>query len=145
MGELVVEKIENGTVIDHIPGGMGAKVLAILGAGEGMKTALLMNVRSKTGGKKDILKISDKQLTAKEVSKISLVAPNATLNIIKNSNVSEKKSVHPPDELVGVAKCPNPKCITNTNEKVDTRFIRESSKFRCAYCEMPFDAKELVI
>lgn len=145
MGELVVEKIENGTVIDHIPAGMGAKVLSILGSGDGLKIALLMNVRSKSVGKKDILKFSDKQLNDREVSKISIVAPNATLNIIKSGAVVEKKKVRVPDELIAVAKCPNPKCITNTPEKMDTRFKAEAGKFRCAYCEMPFEPKELVI
>jgi len=143
MGELVVEKIENGTVIDHIPGGMGLKVLNILGVGEGQKIALLMNVPSKSQGKKDIVKFSDKQLTEKEVNKIALIASSATLNIIKSGNVVEKRSVRVPSELIGVAKCPNPRCITNSPERMETRFRSEAGRFRCSYCEMLFEAKEL--
>ena len=145
MGELVVEKIENGTVIDHIPAGMGMKVLSILGAGQGMKTALLMNVASKRVGKKDILKFSDKQLTEKEVSKIALIAPAATLNIIKNGSVVEKGNIQLPKEIAGVAKCPNPRCITNSSEKAETRFRSEAAGLRCSYCEMLFESKELIV
>ncbi len=143
MGELVVEKIENGTVIDHIPAGMGMKVLSILGVGEGSKIALLMNVPSKSHGKKDILKFSDKQLTEREVNKIALVASSATLNIIKSGNVVEKRNVRVPNELLGVAKCPNPRCITNSPERMETKFRSDGAKFRCSYCEMLFEAKEL--
>lgn len=142
-GELVVEKIENGTVIDHIPAGMGMKVLSILKVAAGSKIALLMNVTSKRLGSKDILKISEKQLDEKEVNRIALVAPNATLNIIKNGSVVEKSVVCLPHELHGVARCPNPKCITNS-ERIETRFAQEEkNKFRCYYCEMLFDTNEL--
>jgi len=145
MGELVVEKIENGTVIDHIPAGMGLKVLNILGIGDGMKVALLMNVPSKRVGKKDIVKISGKQLDEKEVNRIAVIAPSATLNIIRNSSVVEKGEVRLPKLLAGVSKCPNPKCVTNF-EKAETKFAQEAKgRFRCAYCEMLFDTKELMV
>ena len=146
MGELVVEKIENGTVIDHIPAGMGLKVLNILGVAPGMKVALLMNVPSKRVGKKDIAKISGKQLDEKEVNKIAVIAPNATLNIIKNSSVVEKSEVRLPKMLAGVCACPNPKCITRAEKILETKFAQDGKgRFRCAYCEMLFDASELVI
>lgn len=107
---LIVEKIENGTVIDHIPGGLGLKVLEILKIDRSYsaRVALMMNVPSKRIGKKDILKVEGKTLDDKSVNKIALVAPNATLNIIKNSNVVEKKIVQLPKELRGAFKCPNP-------------------------------------
>lgn len=145
MGELVVEKIENGTVIDHIPAGMGLKVLNILGIGDGLKVALLMNVPSKRIGKKDIVKISGKQLDEKEVNKIAIIAPSATLNIVRNSSVVEKSEVRLPKLLAGVSKCPNPKCVTNA-ERMETRFAQEAKgRFRCSYCEMLFETKELLI
>ena len=144
-GELKVEKIENGTVIDHIPAGMGLKVLGILNVGSGSKTALLMNVSSKNMGQKDIVKISGKMLDEREVDRIALAAPNATLNIIKGGSVAEKSVVQLPKELKGVAKCPNPKCITN-GERMDTKFSQENkARFRCVYCEMLFEPKELVV
>jgi len=144
-GELIVEKIEEGTVIDHIPAGMGLKVLSILKIGAGSRTALLMNVPSKHMGAKDIVKIAGKQLDEKEVNRIALVAPNATLNIIKDGSVVEKSEVRLPKELRAVAKCPNPKCITNS-EKIETRFGQdEKNKFRCNYCEMQFEIGELAV
>lgn len=143
---LVVEKIENGTVIDHIPAGAGLKVLEILKiGGTNYKVALLMNVPSRRLGKKDIVKIAEKQLDEREVNKIALVAQSATLNIIRNGEVVEKSEVRIPKSLVGVSRCPNPKCITN-GEKMETRFSQEDKdRFRCGYCEMLFEAKELVV
>jgi aspartate carbamoyltransferase regulatory subunit len=146
---LVVEKIESGTVIDHIPAGMGLKVLEILKIDRnyGARVALMMNVPSKKIGKKDIVKVEGKTLDDKAVNKIALIAPNATLNIIKNSEVVEKKIVQLPKELRGVSKCPNPQCITNF-EPIETLFKIENHaemKFRCFFCEMAFEAKELLL
>ncbi|QLJ53224.1 MAG: Aspartate carbamoyltransferase regulatory chain (PyrI) [Candidatus Fermentimicrarchaeum limneticum] len=146
---LVVEKIENGTVIDHIPAGLGLKVLEILKIDRtyGARVALMMNVPSKKIGKKDIVKVEGKQLDEKAVNRIALVAPNATLNIIRKANVVEKKVVQLPKELLGVSKCPNPQCITNL-EPIETIFRMEnskSSKYRCGFCEMAFEANELLL
>lgn len=146
---LVVEKIENGTVIDHIPAGIGLKVLEILkiDGNYGARVALMMNVPSKKIGKKDIVKVEGKTLDDKAVNRIALIAPNATLNIIRNSEVVEKKIVQLPKELHGVSKCPNPQCITNI-EPIETVFRMESmggTKFRCAFCEMAFEPKELLL
>ncbi|MDD5318027.1 MAG: aspartate carbamoyltransferase regulatory subunit [Candidatus ainarchaeum sp.] len=144
-GELVVEKIENGTVIDHIPAGLGLKVIGMLKIPRSSKAALLLNVPSKRMGSKDILKVSGKQLDEKELSKIALVAPAATLNVIRDGAVVEKASVRLPKELKGVAKCPNPNCVTN-HERVEPKFGQEEGgKFRCEYCEMVFEAGELIL
>lgn len=147
MGELVVEKIKDGTVIDHIPAGAGLKVLSILkiGVNHSYRAALLMNVPSKKYGKKDIVKVAGKQLEEAEVNRIALVAPTATLNIIRNGEVIEKNKVRMPSVLVGVTECPNPKCITN-HERTKSRFNKErDDKFRCHYCEMIFKADELAV
>jgi len=145
---LVVEKIEDGTVIDHIPAGLGLKVLEILRIDRsyGARVALMMNVPSKKIGKKDIVKVEGKMLDDKSVNKIALIAPNATLNIIKNSEVVEKKVVQLPTELRGAFKCPNPECITNM-EPIETLFRMEKPaerKLRCGFCEMTFEASELL-
>ena len=79
------------------------------------------NLDSKKLGKKAIVKLSDTFFKDKEINKIALVAPQAKLNIIRNYNVVEKKVVEVPEEIIGIAKCMNPKCITN-NEKITTRF-----------------------
>lgn len=150
MVDLIVEKIENGTVIDHIPAGMGLKVLELLkltNAANGNRVALLMNVASKRSGKKDIVKIAGKQLDEKEANKLALVADGATLNIVRNSEVVGKSTIRLPRFLSGISKCPNPKCMTNApSEKgLSTKFNEEEGKFRCGYCEMLVEAKELIV
>jgi len=145
---ILVRKIENGSVIDHIEAGNGLKVLNILKINQDKTVVLLMNVPSKKLGKKDIVKIENKELTENEVNKISLVAPNATLNIIKNGEVKYKKKVVLPNILENIVKCPNINCITNSNEPIKTKFVVESKepvKIRCWYCEKVFSSKEFAI
>lgn len=142
---LVVEEIEEGTVIDHILAGRGLRVLEILGIGENYRArvALVMNVPSKRMGKKDIVKIEGKFIDEKSANRIAVVAPEASLNIIKEGKVVEKRNVKLPSKLVGVFKCPNSKCITNA-EHVETVFgVEPGPKMRCAYCERLFAPDEL--
>jgi aspartate carbamoyltransferase regulatory subunit len=143
---LSVQKIENGTVIDHLPCGSGIKVLKILSDHYSFSYmfALIMNVPSKKLMKKDIVKIDQVFLDKKVIDKISLVSPGASLNIIKKGEVVEKKEIKIPDILSDVGKCPNPNCITNF-ERAKTEFIRSTSGFfRCKYCERIFSSRELV-
>lgn len=147
--ELRVKKIKDGTVIDHIKAGKGKKVLEILGVENGFSnvTALLMNVPSKRVKRKDIVKIENKALKKEEVDKIALIAPNASWNVIKNYKVVKKSRIELPDELEGILKCPNPKCITNMNEPVTSKFKveeKEPVKLRCHYCERLIDLKDVL-
>lgn len=147
--ELRVRKIKDGTVIDHIKAGKGKKVLDILGVENGFSnvTALLMNVTSKRVGKKDIVKIENKALKKEEVDKIALIAPHATWNVIKNFKVTKKSKIELPSMLEGVLECPNPKCVTNMNEPVKTKFKveeKEPVKLRCVYCERLFGLEDLI-
>jgi len=145
--KLIVRKIENGSVIDHIAVGKGLKVLNILNIKPEETAALLMNVPSNKFVKKDILKIENRELTSKEVNRISLIAPNATLNIIENGVVKEKRKVILPDLLKEIIKCPNANCITNSNEPIKTKFFiekKEPVKLRCFYCEKLFSSKETI-
>ncbi len=141
---LKVEKIDNGTVIDHIQAGKGLRVLQILNIQVGYhgKVALLMNTTSSKMGKKDIVKIADKHIDDKTADKIALIAPDASLNIIKNFEVIEKRHVKLRSRLVGVAACPNPNCITN-HEKMESEFKLEGNGIRCFYCERLFKPEEL--
>ncbi|MBI4399192.1 aspartate carbamoyltransferase regulatory subunit [Candidatus Micrarchaeota archaeon] len=141
---LSVEKIENGTVIDHITPGKGLRVLGILQIDSEYKgrVALVMNVPSKHIGKKDIVKIEGKLIDDKTADKIALISPNATLNLIKNSEVIEKRNVKLPKVLTAAFKCPNPKCITNA-ELVETKFLVEKETLKCYFCERYFKAEEL--
>ncbi|MBQ8593078.1 MAG: aspartate carbamoyltransferase regulatory subunit [Bacteroidaceae bacterium] len=136
--ELQVAALENGTVIDHIPAEKLFTVVSLLGVSE-MDTPITIgfNLGSKKLGKKGIIKVADRFFTDEEISRLSVVAPNVKLNIIRNYQVVEKKQVNVPDEMRGIVKCANPKCITN-NEPMDTLFHvvdKQEGKMRCHYCE----------
>ncbi|MCX8167037.1 MAG: aspartate carbamoyltransferase regulatory subunit [Candidatus Micrarchaeota archaeon] len=142
---ITVEEIDNGIVIDHIPAGKGVLVMQLLDIDQNYKgmVALVMNVRSNKFGKKDIVKLQGKTMNQKIFDKIALVAPTATINIIKDFKVIEKRKVAIPQKLVDVSRCPNPKCITNF-ESVETIFLNlNDSFFRCYYCERVFEREEL--
>ena len=138
--ELKIPLIKEGTVIDHITAGNAVKVLHILGIPE--KTldsvvSVVMNVKSKIG-KKDIVKVENRELKPEEVNKIALIAPKATINIIRDYEVVKKFKVHLPDEIVGIVRCPNPNCISNTREPIQSRFrviSRDPIRIKCCYCE----------
>ena len=117
-----VAAIENGTVIDHIPSEKTYEVASVLGL-QNLDTVVTIgyNYLSKKIGRKGIIKIENKFFTDEEISRLSVVAPNVVLNIIRNYEVVEKKTVETPDELRGIVKCNNPKCITN-NEPMTTIF-----------------------
>lgn len=139
-GELKVSKIKNGTVIDHIPAGMAPAVLKILGIERGCSDTVIvaMNVRSDRLGLKDMVKVENRALEAETVKKIAIVAPQATVNIIKDMKVTEKIHVELPEELIGIIRCPNRNCITNSTERV-VPYLRVESRgplvMRCHYCE----------
>ncbi|MDD3976530.1 aspartate carbamoyltransferase regulatory subunit [Methanomicrobium antiquum] len=135
---LLISPIQNGTVIDHIKAGEALTVLKILGITGSTEESLSIatNVLSNTTGtKKDIVKISDRELSKGEVNKIALISPNATINIIRNYRVVEKVGVEIPDVLTGVVKCPNPGCITNSNEPIETKFEVVDETLHCLYCD----------
>ena len=134
--ELRVSKIRSGTVIDHVAGGAAMHVLSILGieGGGGETVSIVMNVPSDRLGKKDILKVEGRELSQAEVDVLSLIAPAATINIIREFEVVEKHRVSRPDEVVGVLSCPNRNCISNDDEPVETRFAVMADGVRCDYC-----------
>lgn len=146
--ELSISAIREGTVIDHIPADATFKVVNILKLEEHDKTVTIAtNLVSKKHGKKGIIKIGGKFLTKKEVNKIAVVAPNATLNIIKNYEVNEKADLGIPDSVMGIIKCSNPNCITNL-ERIKTKFevVRnEPLKVKCNYCERSMGREDIEI
>jgi aspartate carbamoyltransferase regulatory subunit len=135
--ELRVSKIHDGTVIDHVPGGQALNVLAILGIdGTGDETVSIgMNVPSDRLGRKDIVKVEGRELSQNEVDVLSLIAPEATINIIREYDVAEKLRVERPERVTGVLSCPTPSCITNQSEPVSPTFDVLDSGVRCEYCE----------
>jgi aspartate carbamoyltransferase regulatory subunit len=144
--ELKVKPIENGTVIDHIQANKALQVLKILGLPkEGINVTLAMNVHSKLGFK-DIVKIENREVDHTEIDKISLIAPNATINIIRDYEIVSKKKVELVEELNGIVKCTNPKCISNTDEPIESKFYLVESDpitLRCHYCERLVQAEEI--
>ncbi len=135
---LQVAALKNGTVIDHIPSDKLFTVVNLLGL---IDTDLNMtignNLESKKLGKKGIIKVADRFFTDEEISRLSVVSPNVKLNIIRNYEVVEKKQVSMPEELKGIVKCNNPKCITN-NEPMTTIFHvidKDNGILKCHYCE----------
>ena len=133
-----VEKIEHGTVIDHIMAGMAFDVIRVLGLQNDRSMSILINSHSKKGGKKDILKIENVELSAEEASRVALVSPLATINIIANGNVVRKFNAEAPKVVEGILSCSNPNCISNQNEPVTSEFHLgqdEEHHYICAYCE----------
>jgi len=152
MKELKVQPIRNGTVIDHVSPGRAIAVLRILGmprAGWTSTITAAMNVPS-SRGRKDILKIEDRELDAGEVNRIALIAPNATINIVREYEVVRKDHVELPEKVAGIVKCPNQNCVTN-HEPIKTQFLviagrrgrgeddassaRDPLRLRCGYCD----------
>ena len=138
MTERQVAAIKNGTVIDHIPAEKTYQVVNLLQL-ETLDTPVTIgyNYPSNKIGRKGIIKVSDKFFTDEEISRLSVVAQNVVLNIIHDYEVVEKKTVKTPDELRGIVKCNNPKCITN-NEPMHTVFHvvnKEKGILKCHYCD----------
>ena len=136
--QLSVSAIQNGTVIDHVPADTLFKVIQILGLDRiDNQITFGTNLESKKLGRKAIIKISGIYFEDEDINRIALVAPEAKLNIIKDYEVVEKRVVEVPDSITGIAKCMNPKCITNF-ETVTTKFKVVSKKnvaLKCHYCE----------
>ncbi|MBW2976855.1 aspartate carbamoyltransferase regulatory subunit [Candidatus Woesearchaeota archaeon] len=144
--ELSVSAIKDGTVIDHIPSSETLKVVDILDL-KGVRSVISVatNLPSKKMGKKGIIKIGGKNLTKEEVDKIALIAPDATVNIIKDYEVKKKIEVAVPQTINRIIKCSNPNCVTN-NEKATTRFCvlnKSPIKLRCHYCERNMDKEDI--
>lgn len=139
MKELKITPIKDGTVIDHITAGHAVKVLRILKIPEASTSvvSVAINVPSKFG-RKDIVKVENRELDPKELNKIALIAPKATINIIRDFEVVKKTKVRLPREVVGIITCPNPTCISNAREPIESRFTVISDdppRIRCYYCE----------
>ena len=146
--QLSVRAIKEGTVIDHIPATVLFKVVSILKLDQLENMVTIGNsLNSDKLGKKGIIKLSKVFFKDDEINKIALVAPSAKLNLIREYEVVEKKVVEIPDEIVGIVKCVNPKCITN-NEQVTTRFkvvSKSEVKLKCHYCEKITDQENIEI
>ncbi|MGL4781471.1 MAG: aspartate carbamoyltransferase regulatory subunit [Bacteroidales bacterium] len=146
--ELQVAALENGTVIDHIPSEQLFKVVSLLNLDQLSNSITIgNNFHSSQLGSKGIIKIADKFFEAGEINRIALIAPNVKLNVIRNYEVCEKKNVSLPNEITGIVKCANPKCITN-NEPMTTSFKvidKNEVKIKCKYCERVIAKEDIII
>lgn len=148
--ELRVSKIRDGTVIDHIDAGRALHVLRILGltGSEGLTIAVVMNVPSQKLGKKDIVKVEGVALREDQVSKIALIAPSATINIIKDYEVVEKVKVQVPPLIEGLLKCVNPNCVSNQpREPIKSKFRVVSVRplrLVCEYCGTEINQADVI-
>ena len=137
--QLVVSALENGTVLDHIPAENVYKALDLLGLKDIQNQITIgINLNSKAQGRKGIIKIEDRFFEDEELGKLALIAPKATVNVIRDFKVVEKKKLETPEEVIGIARCKNPKCVTN-HQPIKTKFATiqngDEISLKCHYCE----------
>ena len=132
-----IDSINNGIVIDHITAGNGMKLYELLKLGDlDCSVAIIKNVTSHKMGRKDIIKI-DADIPV-NLDVIGFVDPGATINIIRDGVLVEKRAIEMPERLVNVIKCKNPRCITSCEQEIEHIFKltdREHKVYRCIYCE----------
>lgn len=133
-----VDSIVNGIVIDHIAAGRGMRLYQLLGLEQlsGCSVAIIMNVHSSKLGHKDMIKID--AAVDLDLDAIGYVDPNATVNVIRDGKLVEKKEIGLPVQLTNIIHCKNPRCITTTEQELTQIFLltdREKGTYRCRYCE----------
>ena len=145
---LMVRRIREGTVIDHIDEGRGLQVLGALGiTGEdGGRITIALNVPSGKFRKKDIIKVENRFLKDDDTNKLAVIAPKATINMIKEFKLVEKRRVSLPNAIDRIFRCANPDCITNSPERIESVMEvvdREGRVLRCRYCARILDVNQL--
>lgn len=147
--ELVVNALENGTVIDHIPADQTFKIVKLLELeNSNHQVTIGVNLSSKKLGKKGIIKVADKFFEKEELDRVAIIAPDAKVNIIRNYEVVEKIELTLPDEITGILKCINPMCVTNKERGVETWFHILDKKHctaKCHYCERIINQDEIIL
>ena len=145
---LIVRRIKDGTVIDHIEGGKGLKVLEALGIDgkDGNVITIALNVPSGKFNKKDIIKVENKFLQDFDTNKLAVISPKATINIIKDYKLVEKRRVFLPNKIEKIFRCSNPDCITNSSEDIESTMDvidKTGLVLRCKYCTRILDVNQL--
>ena len=148
--QLLVRRIKNGTVIDHVDSGKSLNVLNTLNIDgkDGNIVTVALNVPSSKMIKKDIIKIENRFLHNYETDKIALISPNATINIIKNYKLIEKRKIQVPDYISGIFKCPNMNCISNQETEIISTIVVLNKKdilLKCKYCTRIINIQEITI
>lgn len=144
--QLAVAALQNGTVIDHIPTQSLFKVVNLLGISNLTNSVTIgFNLDSRKNGKKGIIKIADIFFPEETLNRMAIIAPNAKINIIRDFDVVDKHTATLPDDIIGIVKCGNPKCITN-NEPMKTHFHvidNDDTVIKCHYCERTIDKDDI--
>jgi len=134
---MIIGQIKDGIVLDHITAGKAMDIYNILKLGElDCTVAMIKNADSPKLGKKDIIKIST--LLELDLDVLGYLDPGITVNVIRNSEVAERRKVGLPERVVGVIKCKNPRCITSVEQEIVHEFkLTDPAKkiYRCIYCE----------
>ncbi|MDJ0523385.1 MAG: aspartate carbamoyltransferase regulatory subunit [Planctomycetota bacterium] len=130
-------RLNDGTVIDHLPVGTAARALELLGLPREGPITVGINVPSPSVGRKDIVRVEGLFLEKPELDRLALLGQQITVSIVRDGSVSDKTVLDVPERLMGILTCSNPTCITHT-EEVDTVFFKQDGfpyRFKCAYCE----------
>ena len=132
-----VDSIKNGFVLDHIRAGQSMEIYGVLGLSElDCPVAIIKNAVSRRMGRKDIIKI-DAEVPI-DLDVLGFIDPGITVNIIKDGVLVEKRHLELPEQVRGVLRCKNPRCITTTEQELEQVFKltdREHRVYRCIYCE----------
>ena len=147
--QLLVRRIKDGTVIDHIESGRAMLVLRTLNitGREGNVITVALNVPSRKHQKKDIIKVENRYFEKHETDKLALIAPHATINIIRDYKLVEKRKIQLPDSIVGIFSCPNLNCVTNSEENIKSTIDMIDKRkiiMKCRYCGRALTISELV-
>ena len=148
--DLMVRRIKDGTVIDHINEGKGLKVLAALeiDGSDGNVITIALNVPSGKLKKKDMIKVEGRFLEDGDTNKLAVIAPSSTVNIIKDYKLVEKRRVSLPNQIEEIFRCSNPDCITNSQEHIESTMEvidKEDLVLKCRFCGRILDVNDLRI
>ncbi len=146
--DLTVRRIKDGTLIDHIDQGKGIRVLDALeiDGKDGSVITIALNVPSGKSKKKDIIKVENKYLEDDDTNKLAVIAPNSTVNIIKDYKLVQKRRVSLPNEIERIFRCSNPDCVTNSAEHIESTMDvvdKSSLVLKCRYCSRILDVNKL--
>lgn len=141
---LNVDSLTDGVVIDHISAGKGMEIYRYLRLDEcDGSVAIIKNARSSKMGKKDIIKIESTEDINFDV--LGFIDPNVTISVIRSGKMIKKFKLDPPDHLVNIVQCKNPRCVTSIEPGIDQVFTltdRSTNTYRCIYCEQEYRSKE---
>ena len=146
--DLIVRRIKDGTVIDHINEGKGLNVLEALeiDGSKGNVITIALNMPSGKLSKKDMIKVEGLFLEDDDTNKLAVIAPSSTVNIIKDYKLVEKRRVSLPNEIEQIFRCSNPDCITNSQEYIESTMEvmdKDNLVLKCRYCGRVLDVDDL--